>query len=715
MKKARKALSLFLTAAVFLTMLGAVGTSAATAEEESVGVSYETFGSRTMLESAGISYAVYMKWLEDHDPDGAYPDYYLGTPYVGYFAGTPFDGDDYRTPNGESYRAGDVPPAAAPYNGHGMNCTGFMWNVLVNAAERSGASQSAINALPAMSGNLTYWANHDIYRLRFSGTNCIRDALRSGVLEKGDAIWINGSDDWHTGFFYGDSPSDDRFWHSGAQNGISSVNRISAIESCGTPSELYVIKMIHPSRPPKIGRLAVKVSPKYSYVDGNPNYSLLGGKYCVFTSLDDAQAAASDYSSTAAWSKRVGTIAVNASGFGTLKTGACPGYDELAEQGSSHEYFKRSSQLMDITRKYFLVQQRAGMNYELDKTVYALNDARTVSDGFWKEHNLVRTASGLRYYVANAVNAYYASALRISVASASPELTDGNGDFSFEGARFAVYSDYQSALAAAEGSADGASGYQGQIIVNKLGVGWLRSGAAPSDEAMRDPVTAAQYHARQARPMLIGEYYAVQTVAAPGYQLSGKIYPFIKTGDSMQQSGFTELICSAACDGDTTVYQEPVTEEPTTEEPTTEEPATEEPATEEPTTEEPATEEPITEEPITEEPATEEPTTEEPATEEPTTEEPATGEPTEEPTTEEPATEEPTFEPRLFGDINGDGVMNINDATEFQRALADFRKPDGTLILDFKAPASLLYADIDGDGRLSISDVTALQRLLASR
>ena len=142
MKKARKALSLFLTAAVFLTMLGAVGTSAATAEEESVGVSYETFGSRTMLESAGISYAVYMKWLEDHDPDGAYPDYYLGTPYVGYFAGTPFDGDDYRTPNGESYRAGDVPPAAAPYNGHGMNCTGFMWNVLVNAAERSGAQQA---------------------------------------------------------------------------------------------------------------------------------------------------------------------------------------------------------------------------------------------------------------------------------------------------------------------------------------------------------------------------------------------------------------------------------------------------------------------------------------------------------------------------------------------------------------------------------------------
>lgn len=64
-----------------------------------------------------------------------------------------------------------------------------------------------------------------------------------------------------------------------------------------------------------------------------------------------------------------------------------------------------------------------------------------------------------------------------------------------------------------------------------------------------------------------------------------------------------------------TAVPETTTEEPTTEEPTTEEPTTEEPTTEEPTTEEPTTEEPTTEEPTTEEPTTEEPTTEEPTTE----------------------------------------------------------------------------------------------------
>ena len=102
--------------------------------EEAVGY-YETYGSQTMLESAGISYASYIKWLEDHDDLSDDPLYYLGTPFVGYFEGTPFEGDDYRTPNGESYAYGMEPPSYAPYNGHGMQCTGFVWNVLTNAGK----------------------------------------------------------------------------------------------------------------------------------------------------------------------------------------------------------------------------------------------------------------------------------------------------------------------------------------------------------------------------------------------------------------------------------------------------------------------------------------------------------------------------------------------------------------------------------------------------
>ena len=102
-----------------MTIIGGMSAApakAAEVKEDSSTGDYETFGSQTLLESAGITYAAYMKWLEDHDDRGEFPDYYLGTPYAGYFPDTPFETDDYRTPNGEEYSEGDVPPSYAPYN-----------------------------------------------------------------------------------------------------------------------------------------------------------------------------------------------------------------------------------------------------------------------------------------------------------------------------------------------------------------------------------------------------------------------------------------------------------------------------------------------------------------------------------------------------------------------------------------------------------------------
>ena len=51
------------------------------------------------------------------------------------------------------------------------------------------------------------------------------------------------------------------------------------------------------------------------------------------------------------------------------------------------------------------------------------------------------------------------------------------------------------------------------------------------------------------------------------------------------------------------------------------------------------------------------------------------------------------------GDVNMDGVMNINDATAIQMYLA------GISLEKFNADA----ADINNDGDISILDVTALQ------
>ncbi len=111
---------------------------------------------------------------------------------------------------------------------------------------------------------------------------------------------------------------------------------------------------------------------------------------------------------------------------------------------------------------------------------------------------------------------------------------------------------------------------------------------------------------------------------------------------------------------------------------------------------EPATTEPATE-PETTEPATE------PATTEPETTEPATTEPA----TTEPATTEPATEPEpqnLYGDVDQDGKITIQDATEIQRLGLGIGATEGSL-------ASVL-ADVNGDGRISILDVTYVQKYL---
>lgn len=59
---------------------------------------------------------------------------------------------------------------------------------------------------------------------------------------------------------------------------------------------------------------------------------------------------------------------------------------------------------------------------------------------------------------------------------------------------------------------------------------------------------------------------------------------------------------------------------------------------------------------------------------------------------------------RPFGDLDGSGKANINDATLLQRYLAEY------ITLD---DAQLAIADFNGDGKITINDVTALQCYLA--
>ena len=70
--------------------------------------------------------------------------------------------------------------------------------------------------------------------------------------------------------------------------------------------------------------------------------------------------------------------------------------------------------------------------------------------------------------------------------------------------------------------------------------------------------------------------------------------------------------------------------------------------------------------------------------------------------------DEPDSSAFLYGDVDGDGRVSINDATAIQRHLAEiegFILEEGTDA--FKA------ADVDGDGKITVDDVSTIQRYLA--
>ena len=70
-------------------------------------------------------------------------------------------------------------------------------------------------------------------------------------------------------------------------------------------------------------------------------------------------------------------------------------------------------------------------------------------------------------------------------------------------------------------------------------------------------------------------------------------------------------------------------------------------------------------------------------------------------------------EETVKGDVDGDGELTINDATEIQRHLAEFKNEDGSPIIDETDPKVMEIADYDGDGSITIFDVTAIQATLA--
>ena len=222
--------------------------------------------------------------LSQHEND----EYYLTTPYGNkgpHGEGGAINTWDCWKPKGE-YGSGAY-----------MNCAGFVVAVL----RACGANTSIIGNYTAKDGynrgneaNASKWEKYCRDNNAVSYTFSSKEQmLASGILEKGDIIymepvdWNHSNSDCHIGFFWGNSSSEDLFWHSSSHaDGIvkgyfpnsAGGNVISKITPKYPVSYYRVIKTLHK------GYLTLhKDSSNKTLTDTNDCYSLAGAEYGVYT------------------------------------------------------------------------------------------------------------------------------------------------------------------------------------------------------------------------------------------------------------------------------------------------------------------------------------------------------------------------------------------------------------------------------------------------
>ena len=260
-----------------------------------------TQGGTDYLTQFGISRAKIVAELEAHEND----DYYLGTPYMG---------GDWQSPNGDpSYNDGTP----------GMNCTGFVSYVLrkvgldtdtfiaqmyIKGQTNVTGSGRPYDVMCGASNFMNLIQNADLTAYSFKDK---QQLLSSGQAEKGDIIlmwWSHtpGADgaDNHIGLFWGDSPSDDKMWHSSTSP--KSGNQISEITP-KTPGSYYVLIKVEPPAPKEYTVTLTKTSADVSITQGNSAYSLAGATYNV-------------YKGTSGTGSVVATFTTDEAGHATLST-----------------------------------------------------------------------------------------------------------------------------------------------------------------------------------------------------------------------------------------------------------------------------------------------------------------------------------------------------------------------------------------------------------
>src|SRR5699024_4411450 len=142
------------------------------------------------------------------------------------YLGTPFGGFSVMSPQRYSNCTGFVALA--------MRDSGGKLNKITNVANAYGGPANAYNWRDALKKNTSYYTFNSISQL-----------LKSGKARKGDIIYFEAdfskpNPDCHIGFFWGNSSSDNRMWHSTVAGGGNNITHIFT----GTPyTKVYLFPM----------------------------------------------------------------------------------------------------------------------------------------------------------------------------------------------------------------------------------------------------------------------------------------------------------------------------------------------------------------------------------------------------------------------------------------------------------------------------------------
>jgi uncharacterized surface anchored protein len=376
---------------------------------------YGDIGSVTLGEAFGFDRLQFVSYLKSHENDG----YFIGTPY------SPGTGVDCWRPKGD-------PGVQAPYT-PGMNCSGFVYYVLHWGF-----------GMPFPG----YWDNwmksHDLTLYLYDTKEAM---LADGRLQKGDVIWMfdvsagdgfshsaNGytsSFSWrtassHVGIFWGDSPTDDKLWHSHSSGGSTPGNEIGPITPKAAGST-YAVMPIDEG-----GKIQVRKSSTTEGIIGANNlYKLAGAQFTVHDSVADANS----------WSDVKTTLVTDAAGTSNI-SGNLP------------------------FGTYYVRERVAPSGFLLNTT----NHVVVISDA---------TLNSSRVAFADVSDVPYGQ-IELHKSSLYPEMTEGNKLYSLFGARYGIYSTWQDASNETNAKDTMTTGEEGQALSARLAFGtyYVRESAA---------------------------------------------------------------------------------------------------------------------------------------------------------------------------------------------------------------------------------------------